>query len=106
MIYLEQVLTRCTWTMQDKTYSFLDESCNINHKSLWATLRSKKNINFIISLNGDNNTITNSKTTCNAMADHFIKAFSNTTVDHFDDNFKSYMDEKVFEFNKKNNDVR
>ena len=101
MIYLEQVLTRRTWTMQDKTYSFLNESCNINHKSLWATLRSKKKINFIIYLNADNNTITIPKTICNALADHFSKVFSNTTEDHFDDNFKSYMDEKVFEFKKK-----
>ena len=101
MIYLEQVLTRCIWTMQDKTYSFLDESCNINHKSLWAKLRSKKKINFIISLNVDNSTITNPKTICNAMADHFSKVFRNTTEDYFDDNFKSYMDEKVSEFKKK-----
>ena len=87
--------------MQDKTYSFLDESCNINHNSLWAKLRSKNKINFIISLNVDNNTITNSKTVCNAMADHFSKVFSNTTEDDFDDNFKSYMDEKVSGFKKK-----
>ena len=87
--------------MQDKTYSFLDESCNINHKSLWAKLMSKNKINFIISLNVDNNTITNSKTVCNDMADHFSKVFSNTTEDHFDDSFKSYMDEKVSEFKKK-----
>ena len=101
MIYLEQVLTRRTWTMQDKTCSFLDESCNINHKSLWAKLKRKKKINFIIYLNVDNNTITNSKTVCNAMADHFSKVFSNITDDHFDDNFKSYMDEKISEFKKK-----
>ena len=69
MIYLEQVLTGRTSTMKDKTYNFLDESCNINHKSLWATFRSKRKISFIISLNVDNNTITDPKTICNAMAD-------------------------------------
>ena len=79
--------------MQDKIYAFLDESCNMNHESLWAKVRSIKKLNSIISLNVDNNTITNPKALCNAMGDHFCKVFSNTTEDHFDDNFKSYMDE-------------
>ena len=35
------------------------------------------------------------------MADHFSKVFSDTTEDHFDDSFKSYVDEKVSEFKKK-----
>ena len=71
----------------------------MNHESLWVKLMSKNKINFIISLNVDNNTITNSKTVCNAMADHYSKVFSNTIEDHFDDNFKSF--EKVSEFKKK-----
>ena len=37
------------------------------------------------------------------MADHFSKVFSDATKDHFDDNFKSYVDEKVSEFKKKAN---
>ena len=89
-----------------ETYSSLDEACNINHKSLWAKLRSKKKFNSIISLIVDNNTITNSRTICNAMADHFSRIFSDTTEDHFDENFKSYVDEKVTEFKKKSNDLR
>ena len=84
-----------------ETYSSLDEACNINHKSLWAKLRSKKKINSIISINVDNNTITNPKTICNAMADHFSKVFSDTTEDHFDVKFKSYVDQRVSEFKKK-----
>ena len=55
----------------------------------------------IISINVDNNTITNPKTIYNAMAHHFSKVFSDTTEDHFDDNFKSYVDEKVSEYKKK-----
>ena len=84
-----------------ETYSSLDEACNINHKSLWAKHRSKKKINSIISINVDNNTITNPKTICNAMADHFSKVFSDRTEDHFDEKFKSYVDERVSEFKKK-----
>ena len=64
----------------------MNEACNINHTSLWAKL---------ISLNVDNKTITNPKPIYNAMADHFSKVFSDTTEDHFDDNFK------VSEFKKK-----
>ena len=45
-----------------ETYSSLNETYNINHKSSWAKRRSKKKINSIISLNVDNNTITNPKT--------------------------------------------
>ena len=87
--------------MKDKTYAFVDESCNINHKSLWAKVRSINKLNSIIYLNVDNNTITNPKAICNAMADYFVKVFSNTTEDHFDDKFKLYMDEKVSEFKTK-----
>ena len=84
-----------------ETYSSLNKACNINHKSLWAKLRSKTKINSIISLNVDNNTITNPRTICNAMADHFSRVFSDTQEDHFDENFKSYVDEKVSELKKK-----
>ena len=84
-----------------ESYSSLDETCNINHKSLWAKLRRKKKINSIISLNADNNAITNPRTISNAMAVNFSRVFSDTTEDHFDENFKSYVDEKVSEFKKK-----
>ena len=83
-----------------ETYSSLDKTCNINHKSLWAKLRSKTKINSIISINVDNNTITNPKTICNAMADHFSRVFSDKTEDHFDEKFKSYVDERVSELKK------
>ena len=40
------------------------------------------------------------------MAHHFSKVFSDTTEDHFDDNFKSYVDEKGIRIQEKSNDLR
>ena len=60
---------------------------------------SKKKINSIISLNVDNNTITNPKPCATLW--QITLVFSDPTEDHFDDNFKTYVDEKVSEFKEK-----
>jgi hypothetical protein len=51
-----------------------------------------------MSLNVNDNTITDPEAICNAMADHFRCVFSDTTEDHFNDNFKSYLEEKLSNF--------
>ena len=80
---------------ETEVYAALDDACNHNDKSLWTKLRNKKKSSFIMSLNVDDSTITDPDAICSAMADHFSCVFSDTTEDHFNDNFKSYLEEKV-----------
>ncbi|XP_041355663.1 uncharacterized protein LOC121373211 [Gigantopelta aegis] len=88
-------LNKAYLSHKTETYATLDEACNLNHKSLWAKLRNKKKSSSIMSLNIADKTITHPEDICNAMADHFSNVFSDTTANHFDDNFKSKLAENV-----------
>ena len=85
---------------ETEIYSTLDEACNLNERSLWARLRNKKKNSSLVSLNVDGNIITHPEAICNAMADHFSDVFSDTTEEHFDDDYKSYLEEKVSDFKR------
>ena len=68
-------------------YHSLDEACDIDHKTLWASLTKRKWSSSILSLMVNETFIRHPDDICTYMADHFSKVFSDT----FDANFDNIL---------------